>query len=252
MYAFAPKPKTTRPSASARSAVSDQAGLMRPSVLHPILHLRHTIGNQAVQRLLEAHARPAFNSADDFSQIPVHPPAAGAVRPKPAINKPGDGYEREADHVSEQVMRMPESQHRRACTCGGNCPDCQCSHDHEQLPMKQHSATAGGKVTASQIAHDLPNTLGQPLDAATLAFMEPRFGHDFSQVRVHTDAQAADSAKAIRARAYTVGRDVFFADGQFSPGSAERSKLLAHELSHVVQQCNGAPAVQRAPERRRR
>jgi hypothetical protein len=79
--------------------------------------------------------------------------------------------------------------------------------------------------------------------------MERRFGHDFSQVRVHTDARASESAKAIGARAYTVGRDVVFAAGQFAPHSTKGNMLLAHELAHVLQQRNRAPIIQRAPER---
>ena len=84
--------------------------------------------------------------------------------------------------------------------------------------------------------------------------MESRFGHDFSQVRVHTDTRAAESARAVNARAYTVGRNVVFGSGQYAPGSGEGQRLLAHELTHVVQQSatasgNGVsshpPALQR-------
>lgn len=77
---------------------------------------------------------------------------------------------------------------------------------------------------------------GKPLDAATRAYMEPRFGHNFSQVRIHDDTQAADSAKAINAQAYTVGRDMVFGARQFSPHTSDGRKLLAHELTHVLQQ----------------
>ncbi|HET8631526.1 MAG TPA: DUF4157 domain-containing protein [Thermomicrobiales bacterium] len=77
---------------------------------------------------------------------------------------------------------------------------------------------------------------GRPLDAATRSFMEPRFGHDFSGVRVHTDARAAESARAVGALAYTVGRDLVFGAGQYVPGSRSGQRLLAHELTHVVQQ----------------
>jgi hypothetical protein len=77
---------------------------------------------------------------------------------------------------------------------------------------------------------------GQPLDAATRAFMEPRFGHDFSNVRVHTDAQAAESAHSMNALAYTVGNQIAFGTSLYVPGSLEGRKLLAHELTHTVQQ----------------
>ena len=84
---------------------------------------------------------------------------------------------------------------------------------------------------------------GQPLDDSTRAFMEPRFGHDFSQVRIHTDSRASYSSEAIAARAYTVGSDIAFRSGEFSPGSSDGRRLLAHELTHVVQQAGGQRAT---------
>ena len=78
-----------------------------------------------------------------------------------------------------------------------------------------------------------------PLDATTRAIVEPRFGRDFSHVRVHADAQAAESARAVNALAYTVGRDVVFADGHYPANTVHRRKLLAHELTHVIQQDGG-------------
>jgi hypothetical protein len=80
---------------------------------------------------------------------------------------------------------------------------------------------------------------GQPLDPGTRAYMESRFGEDFSGVRVHTDANAADSARGVNANAYTVGRDVVFDAGQYAPNTIEGQKVLAHELAHVVQQSRG-------------
>lgn len=94
---------------------------------------------------------------------------------------------------------------------------------------------------------------GQPLDADSRTFMEPRFGHDFSQVRIHTGAGAAESAQALNALAYTVGSDVIFAPGRYAPEAGEGRRLLAHELTHVVQQADamstrlaGAPSQAQA------
>jgi len=91
-------------------------------------------------------------------------------------------------------------------------------------------------LQAPPIVAEVLNSPGQPLDSATSTFMESRFGHDFSQVRVHTDSYAARSARAIDARAYTVGRNIVFGAGQFLPGTQMGRQLLAHELTHVVQQ----------------
>ena len=91
-------------------------------------------------------------------------------------------------------------------------------------------------LEAPPIVHDVLRSPGRPLDPATRDFMEPRFGHDFSQVRVHTDAKAAQSARAVDALAYTVGRNVVFGVGRYAPEADEGRKLLAHELAHVAQQ----------------
>ncbi len=99
-----------------------------------ILHWQRTMGNQAVQRMLQTHAEElkagltgtsSPHLGHDFSRIPIHPPATGAIQTKLAINQPGDEYEQEADRISEQVMRMPEPRLQRACACGGACPKCQ-------------------------------------------------------------------------------------------------------------------------------
>lgn len=103
-----------------------------------------------------------------------------------------------------------------------------------------------------QIIHDVLRSPGQPLDAETRAFMEPRFGHDFGQVRVHTDAKAAESARAVNALAYTVGRDVVLGTSQYAPGNPSGRQLLAHEMAHVLQQSQtGSSAVHPKLIRRR-
>lgn len=93
-----------------------------------------------------------------------------------------------------------------------------------------------GLVTVPPIVDDVLNSPGQPLDSGTRAFMEPRFGHDFSRVRVHPDVKAAESARAVNALAYTVGNDMVFGNGQYKPATASGQRLLGHELAHVVQQ----------------
>ena len=98
------------------------------------------------------------------------------------------------------------------------------------------------------IVREVLRSLGEPLDAATRTFMESRFGHDFSSVRAHTDAKAAESARAVNARAYTVGKDIVFGAGQYAPTTREGKRLLAHELTHFVQQAasTGAATIRRA------
>jgi hypothetical protein len=86
------------------------------------------------------------------------------------------------------------------------------------------------------IVHEVLNSPGQPLDPETLTFMESRFEHDFSQVQIHTNTQATESARAINARAYTVGQDIVFDAEHYAQGTSQGKLLLAHELTHVVQQ----------------
>ena len=104
------------------------------------------------------------------------------------------------------------------------------------LLMRKAEDGAGAALPAPPIVEDALATEGRPLDQGIRAMMEPQFGHDFSQVRVHTDARAAESARAVNARAYTVQRDVVFAAGEYAPQTPGGQWLLAHELAHVAQQ----------------
>jgi hypothetical protein len=99
--------------------------------------------------------------------------------------------------------------------------------------------------TVPPIVHEVLRSPGQPLDADTRAVMEPRFGRDFSGVRVHKDAPAAASARSLHASAYAVGNDVVFASGAYAPSTWEGRRLLAHELTHVIQQDGNGKRIQR-------
>jgi len=168
------------------------------------------------------------------------------------VKAPGDPYEQEADSISEQVLRMPEPQLQRACACGGTCPKCKAKQhepEPERLQTKRLPTGETGESVAPPIVHEVLATPGQSLDPATRGFMEPRFGHDLSRIRVHADRRAAESARAVEALAYTVGKDVVFGAGQYAPHSPAGRKLLAHELTHTLQQgASAAPALRRQPE----
>lgn len=148
------------------------------------------------------------------------------LQTKLRINQPGDEYEREADRVGEQIMRMPELTVRAK------------DERSSRAPLVQRRAYEGhvGLTETPSIVHGVLSSSGQPLDAATRTFFEPRFGHDFSHVRIHADARAAESARSVNSLAYTVGRDVVFGVGQYAPGTAAGQQLLAHELTHTIQQ----------------
>lgn len=163
-----------------------------------------------------------------------------------------DPLEREADSVADHVMRMPDpalipsslgSQAlRRKCNACSEEEDGQTVRRNGQSGARQEESGAakldGGSAPA--IVQDVLGSSGRPLDAATRDFFEPRFGHDFSQVRVHTDEKAASSAQAVNAQAYTVGKNIVFGAGKYAPNNREGQRLIAHELTHTVQQSGSA------------
>ena len=123
---------------------------------------------------------------------------------------------------------------RRKCACEGSGHDC--DECQKRNGLRRKAAGRSGPELAPPIVQQVLRSPGEPLDVLTRAFMEARFGHDFSRVRVHADPLAAESARSVNARAYTVGRDVVFAEGQYGPRTLDERRLLAHELTHVVQQ----------------
>lgn len=153
---------------------------------------------------------------------------SGLLQRKPAaatlpVSEPGDTSERQADRVADEVMGSQAT--AGSLQEGGSV-----------------SSKASGAATGS--VHDLGS--GEPLDPAMRASFEPDFGADFSGVRVHSDEKAARSARDLNARAFTVGSDVVFAEGEYQPHTSAGKHLLAHELAHVVQQGAGPAMVQRA------
>ena len=207
-----------------------------PGELHPILQLQHTIGNYAVGRLLQA---------------------------KLAVSHPGDPYEREADRVAAQVTRMSVAE-STAPAQRQVIPDEE--KDKQPLQMKSLAASitplaqrqavpeeekkeeqpvqmkstlqrAAGEESVDagpRIEQQLGQSMGKgsPLPEAVRAYMEPRFGTDFSGVRVHTDSEASTLNRSLSAQAFTVGQDIYYGAGK----SPTDLSLTAHELTHVVQQ----------------
>jgi hypothetical protein len=117
----------------------------------------------------------------------------------------------------------------------------------EEEEIRPKSITGAAPEVTPEMGRDIQSVkgAGKPLSASERAFFEPRFGADFSNVRVHSDARAAHVARSVNARAFTLGRDVVFGAGQYSPGTSSGRKLLAHELTHVVQQNGGLCARQK-------
>lgn len=204
-----------------------------PVIKPPAAHLHRKVNNEEEQKPAHAADSSKINSdniaatrfAHDFSRIPVRSNVPVRIQTKLAVNKTGDTYEQEADRISEQVMNIHEPQLR---------------HDsHIQLQTKRVHTNDTEQTIAPPLVDAVLQSSGQPLDASTRQFMESRFAHDFSRVRVHTDLKAAQSAAAVNAQAYTVGRDIVFGAGHYTPETTAGKKLLAHELTHAIQQSNG-------------
>src|SRR5258706_10363014 len=182
------------------------------------------------------------------------------LQTKLTVNKPGDRYEQEADRVAEQVMRMPESV--RASTSsdqmeGMHIQRLQIDHqelhrqpeteeeDEEEIILAKENAGQVPAVTPDlQSRIDYLKGRGQPLPDSTRTLMESHFGHDFSRVRIHADTRAAETARILNAKAYTVGHNIVFGVGQYTPTTYSGQKLLAHELTHVVQQLSDPTLAQ--------
>jgi len=171
------------------------------------------------------------------------------LQPKLTVNEPGDRYEQEADRVAEAVMRMPDlagTPTRPGIQRVRPEDDVQRQveedeEEEERVQAKEAPGQAPEVTPETAAAIDGLRGGGQPLDRATRAYMEPRFGYDFGQVRIHTDAGAADTARSVQARAFTLGRDVVFGASEYRPGTEAGRRLLAHELTHVVQQRSAPP-----------
>jgi peptidoglycan hydrolase-like protein with peptidoglycan-binding domain len=189
---------------------------------HPLLQLQHTLGNHAIGRMIQA---------------------------KLAIGKPGDKYERKADRMADQVMRLPAKviQSKPGCPLakGPSCGEEETIR--RQTLIEEIRRADKGAGNSSEIKPATESAIrslsggGQPVSHVDRSFFEPRFGIDFSHVRLHTGATAGNLADTVQAKAFTVGSDIVFGRGQYAPGTTAGRHLLAHELTHTIHQMGRAP-----------
>jgi hypothetical protein len=268
-------PKVAKPTTKAASKPAPVRHRLGHDMVEQTLLLQRTMGNQATLRALAQRAlsltgnelrdnfnrdvaaedtiarEPSRRASWDFSKIPVFPanrpnqlqapslvagpPMPAAMQAKLAVGEVNGPFEHEADRVAQRVMQMPVpdvGQTSAPPRISRRYAGCEVGEQQKRSPSGPQAAVAA--VPAS--VHEALRSPGRPLDAATLTYFEPRFGHDFSQVRVHDDASAAASARDVNAIAYTVGHDIVFAAGHFAPATPVGRRLLAHELTHTVQQ----------------
>jgi hypothetical protein len=231
---------------------------------HPLLHLARTIGNQAAQRLFQQPKPDGLEASSgrhevthfsyDFSQVPVHSKSSATVLAKLTASLTAGIYEQEAGRISERMMRTPNAEsglsptvtrlHRAPLDLDMDPwqPD---EEEARRVATETRDGTPASRELTESSAHGAPFPLprelgvsspGEPMPTAVRAGFEARFGRDLSSVRVHSGPDAARSALSLNARAYTAGSHVVFGEDQYSPGSHTGRALLAHELTHVVQQ----------------
>jgi len=188
-------------------------------------------GGERGSRLFAARGRDNQPSADSSATRGLR------SQQKIAINRAQSTYGNQAilRALNHSINSSPQILQRK-CACDGSGGDCSACAEKEESTLQRHAANHSEPNGVPAIVHEVLRSAGQPLDADTRAFMEPRFGHDFSKVRVHDDARAVESARAVNALAYTVGLNIVFGVNENAPRTASGQRLLAHELAHVVQQ----------------
>jgi hypothetical protein len=216
-YAQQPAMPSTAPRANARSLAFAQPRRIPANSVSPVHRLQRTAGNQAVLQMMRVGHLPSPRND--------RPSALGNI-----VSSAYQGIKSLAGAAAGLLQRK--------CVCGqqaadgGECEECRKKREN----LSRSATSSAEPMSVPPIVHEVLRSSGQPLDASTRAFMEPRFGYDFSRVRVHADAKAAESAKAVNALAYTVGEHIAFAASKFAPITTQGRSLLAHELTHVVQQ----------------
>lgn len=238
MHTFAQKSQTTQPTTATTSPISRQP--------HIGQHCTVT-------------ASPRFGH--DFSRVPIHAPTGEQLQTKLAINTPGDPYEQEAESVADQVMRMAEPEIRSPHTgapvllthSAAGEPIQRLSADRNPALENTVVIAEGEEDEAEQVQtlRPQPQTSGRaalskdrlvsaqggvPLGSQVRQFMEPRFGMDFSRIQIHADSRAAALSQSIDARAFTYGPHIYFNQGEYQPETQAGRHVLAHELTHVIQQ----------------
>jgi Domain of unknown function (DUF4157) len=194
------------------------------------------------------------------SQIPFfnrQTNAQAVVQTKLTVGSANDAHEHEANRTADMVMRKPENTSKNGVYTEGSLfsptitPVVQracahCDQEKEQTAQrKETGATAGGFTAPPSVSRAISRA-GQGLDSNAKTFMESRFNRSFDNVQVHTDSDSAASARDISARAYTSGNHIVFGEGQYQPNSESGRHLLAHELTHVVQQGSISQNIQRS------
>lgn len=211
---------TSQHAAQAKTTQSAQPTPQSPApqkpTAHPLLHLQRQVGNQAATSMIQA---------------------------KLTVGEPNDVYEQEADRVAAAVVNQIHA-----------APDQATQSALQTKPRIQRMSNVAGMAVSADVESAIQQARGggQPLDESIRVPMEQAFGADFSGVRVHADGESDRLARSIQARAFTTEQDIFFQRGEYQPTSLSGQRLLAHELTHIVQQngnvSSGNNTIRRSPQ----
>jgi hypothetical protein len=201
---------------------------------------------QPIQRPGVVGGGTASSLAWDFSKTPVFP-HDGARQPsfvqqKLTIGKVDDPLEHEADRIADRIMEAPTAEPSIGSAppqLSRKCAECAEEDEAQMLQTKRVREREPAAEYAPDPVYKTLGSSGQALDGAVRTYFETRFGYDFSRVRVHNDGAAHEAAVSVDAKAYTAGSHLVFAAGQYAPHTPQGKHLLAHELTHVVQQSGG-------------
>ena len=179
--------------------------------------------------ILSIQQKQQSDTKESFYQVPV--------QRKLSVGAADDPLEKEADDMADKVMRMPNPE-PISFSSSKNVINRKCSECEKEVELQKKESNGEAVSTAPSIVQDVLSSPGRSLDTDTRSFMEPRFNYNFNNVKIHDDDLAAKSASSINALAYTSGNNVVFNTGQYNTKSDPGKRLLAHELTHVVQQDN--------------
>ncbi|WP_175621861.1 eCIS core domain-containing protein [Chryseobacterium schmidteae] len=172
------------------------------------------------------------------------------IQKKRTVGSSNDSYEKEADHIADKVMKMPKSSSQTAHSGLSVQRKCSACEQEEKLQMKpvaesisplaQRSSSENDGTVSNHVESQINSSEGggNAMDSETKNFMENRFGTNFSDVKIHTGSYAVQMSKDLNAQAFAVGNDIYFNEGKYSPNSDKGKHLLAHELTHTIQQGN--------------
>jgi uncharacterized protein DUF4157 len=234
----------------------------------------HLSNSQSIAGVVQRHwvpcdspEAPSYKCDEDEKEKTREDKELNGIQAKLTVSHPADRYEREADSVADLVMRTTDEELsristttaavQRKCACeAGSTPCAKCNEEEQvnrapitaglELVQRQAGISRKGGPEAAAMSSEVPGKLadsirglrgsGDAMPQSTRSFFEQRFGFDFSGVRLHATAGAGETARKLQAKAFTIGQDVIFAPGYYAPGTSEGRRLIAHELTHVVQQ----------------